>query len=117
MSNLNAHAASLLQDRGQPIRIDFFVQAQCETHRSKLGVDFALGEIHTKEAARGLVALRSRLRWFDLKASRPRLLVTLFRYIGPSGLASGYALCIYLRRIRGARWSGALRPANSPVCP
>src|SRR5216117_2861726 len=88
MSNFSAHSESLPQNRGQPIRIDFFVQAQCETHRSKLGVDFAFGEIHTKEPARGLVELRSRLHWFDLKTSRPELLVTLFRDIGPSDLVT-----------------------------
>src|SRR5207247_11258741 len=96
MSDFSAHSESLPQNRGQPIRIDFFVQAQCETHRSKLGVDFALGEIHTKEPARGLVELRSRLHWFDLKASRPEVLVTLFRDIGPSDLVSVYEVALYL---------------------
>ena len=96
VSDFSAHSESLPQNRGQPIRIDFFVQAQCETHRSKLGVDFAFGEIHTKEPARGLVELRSRFHWFDLKASRPELLVTLFRDIGPSDLVSVYEVALYL---------------------
>src|SRR5207244_12766957 len=92
MSNFSAHSESLPQNRGQPIRIDFFVQAQCETHRSKLGVDFAFGEIHTKEPARGLVELRSLLHWFDLKTSRTALLVKLFREVGQYDLVSVYAI-------------------------
>ena len=70
MSDFSAHSKSILQNRGQSIRIGFLVQAQRKAHSTKFWVDLALGEVHTKEPSDALVELHPRSHWFDLKTSR-----------------------------------------------
>ena len=96
MSYFSAYSESVPQDRDQLIRIGFLVQAQREAHSSKFGVDLALREIHTKEPAHGLVELHPRPYRFDLKTTRPKLQVTLFRDIRLSGLVPVYEVTLYL---------------------